>query len=191
MLAEVASGLAGLQVSLAGIVDRVSTSILELDSLPDVAASGEAGGTDASEDRDRSGGGELVAKEDYVLDEPAVTLPSAEGAQPTARFPVTDEEAGGRDDTEPIVPVRRTIDVIVHGVPRAATALSLQRHLEGLRGVETVEVREYVSGVLRFQMVATDFGPDDLRHWSGAEALQTLTNRDNVLELRVIAADNP
>lgn len=74
-------------------------------------------------------------------------------------------------------------------MPTAATALALQRHLQALRGVETVDVREYVSGVLRFQMVATEFGLDDLRHWPGADELRTVTSRENVLELRLITAD--
>ncbi len=84
---------------------------------------------------------------------------------------------------------RRKIDLIVHGVPRAATALSLQRHLQELEGVETVEVREYVSGVLRFQVLAAALSPNDFRAWPNGAGLEVVTARDNVLELKLPTAE--
>jgi len=86
-------------------------------------------------------------------------------------------------------PAARRIDVIIHGVPKAATALSIQRHLQELAAVEVVEVREYVSGVLRFQVMATDFGPEDLLRWEGGDGMQTITAHQHVVELKLATTE--
>lgn len=190
-LAAIATGLAGLQARLADVVDQVAASLVALGPSPGSAAAGEASDTELGE-----GGGssdldvEAVAGDPGVVQAAMTTARYMDGGQAIVASPSTEEHgSGGRGGGETVAPVRRTIDVIVHGVPKAATALSLQRHLQELRGVETVDVREYVSGVLRLQMVATEFGPDDFRHWPGADGLQTVTSRDNVLELRLVTAD--
>lgn len=100
------------------------------------------------------------------------------------------EPGGATAAPESPGPARHKIDLIVHGVPRAATALSLQRHLQELSGVEAVEVREYVSGVLRFQVVAAALGPDDLKGWQNGDALEVVTARDHVLELKLQSAES-
>lgn len=129
---------------------------------------------------------------------PAIAAPAG-APSAVARPGATEAEGSGSElagaaVTEASVPdvagpARRKIDLIVHGVPRAATALSLQRHLQELSGVEGVEVREYVSGVLRFQVVAAALGPDDLRGWQNGDALEVVTVRDNVLELKLPSAE--
>lgn len=187
-LADIATGLAGLQANFAAVVDRLESSLVELKSSPGGAAAGEASVKDVFNDDGPLGLGEPAITGNPNSAQAATTAAqSVVVGQPRAGSLETENDtSGGRVGIEPVVPVRRTIDVIVHGVPMAATALSLQRHLQELRGVETVDVREYVSGVLRFQLVATDFGPDDLRYWPGADGLQTVTSRDNVLELRLV-----
>lgn len=76
--------------------------------------------------------------------------------------------------------------LLVHGVPRATTALSLKRYLEGLEQVHAVEPREYAEGVLRLQ-VSSDrpVGIDDLRAWPDAAGLEPVEIRDDFLEVRL------
>jgi hypothetical protein len=79
--------------------------------------------------------------------------------------------------------------VLVQGVPRAAAALSLQRHLAALPHVEGVEAREYAEGVLRLQV--TSGGPltlDDLRGWDGGSGLEPVHVQGDVIEVRLPGA---
>jgi hypothetical protein len=79
-----------------------------------------------------------------------------------------------------------TTTLLIHGVPRATTALSLKRYLEGLAQVHSVEPREYAEGVLRLQ-VSSDrpVGLDDLRGWPEAEGLSPVTVSDEFVEVRL------
>ena len=76
--------------------------------------------------------------------------------------------------------------VLVHGVPRATTALSLKRYLEGLAQVHSVEPREYAEGILRLQ-VASDrpVGLDDLRGWPEGNQLEPVSISDEFVEVRL------
>jgi hypothetical protein len=76
--------------------------------------------------------------------------------------------------------------LLVHGVPRATTALSLKRYLEGLAQVHSVEPREYAEGVLRLQ-VSSDrpVGLEDLRGWPDAEGMVPVTVDEEFLEVRL------
>lgn len=76
--------------------------------------------------------------------------------------------------------------VLVHGVPRATTALSLKRYLEGLEQVHTVEPREYAEGVLRLQ-VSSDrpVGMTDLLGWPEAEGMEPVEVREDFVEVRL------
>jgi hypothetical protein len=76
--------------------------------------------------------------------------------------------------------------VLVHGVPRATTALSLKRYLEGLAAVHSVEPREYAEGILRLQ-VSSDrpVGLDDLRGWPEGAALEPVSVSDDFVEVRL------
>ncbi len=79
--------------------------------------------------------------------------------------------------------------VLVHGVPRAAAALSLQRHLAGLGHVETVEAREYAEGILRLQVVARGpLGLEDLRRWEGGSNLEAVHVLADVIEVKLPGA---
>lgn len=108
------------------------------------------------------------------LPEPAAAIPRATNAEPAI-------------DATP-----RFVEVVVHGVPRAAAALSLQRHLAGLRHVEAVEAREYVAGVLRLQVRANEpVALDDLRRWDGGAGVQPVHLLADVVEVRLPGATTP
>lgn len=209
-LAELATGLAGLQANLTAVGDRVGASLAELGPVPAGTAAGEtpagdgsgvggpaAMGAAAIADRvEAMNDTETLAQTGRVQSiEGSVPDPvSAAGAAPRVieRGRLLDQSvAADVNGTGGEVATlgRRTIDLIVHGVPKAATALSLHRYLQQLSGVESVDVREYVSGVLRFQVVATEFGPEDLLHWPGAGGLEAVARGDHVLELRLVTAD--
>jgi len=112
-----------------------------------------------------------------LIDEPSEA--PAELAAEAAPVPTT--------TLDPSVP--RPIMVLVHGVPRAAAALSLQRHLAGLGHVDAVEAREYAEGVLRLQVVSR--GPlqlDDIRRWEGGGNLEPVHVLEDVIEIKLPGA---
>jgi len=76
--------------------------------------------------------------------------------------------------------------VLVHGVPRATTALSLKRYLEGLSHVGTVEPREFAEGILRLEVSSNrPLAFDDLRSWSEGRSLEPVHLRDDLVEVRL------
>ncbi len=96
---------------------------------------------------------------------------------PTASVPET--------VAEPSATARR-VDVLLHGVPRAAVALSLQRYLKTLPGVRVVETREFAEGVLRLNV--TTVSPSGLTHadfagWEDSDQISVLSEQETVLEL--------
>jgi hypothetical protein len=96
------------------------------------------------------------------------------------------EEAGPEGmATEP-----RAVTVLVHGVPRAATALSLQRHLAGLDHVSSVEAREYAEGILRLQVTASrplEF--EDLARWEDGQGIEPVHIHTDIIEVRLAGGD--
>jgi hypothetical protein len=98
--------------------------------------------------------------------------------------PVSAPEAG-----VPSIPAGLTTNatiVLVHGVPRATTALSLKRYLEGLAHVGAVEPREFAEGILRLEVSgARPLAFDDLRSWSEGQSLEPIHLRDNLVEVRL------
>ena len=107
--------------------------------------------------------------------------------------PVTEAQPSGYQ-TEPAESQNQWIDeasrasttLLVHGVPRATTALSLKRYLEGLSQVHSVEPREYAEGVLRLQ-VSSDrpVGLDELRGWPDVTTLEPVSVSDEFVEVRL------
>jgi hypothetical protein len=101
-------------------------------------------------------------------------------------------DASTRDDGEQIDPpdTSRAVTVLVHGVPRAATALSLQRHLANLDHISGVEAREYAEGVLRLQV--TSIRPlefSDLESWEDGQGIEPVHVHADVVEVRLPGAD--
>lgn len=95
-----------------------------------------------------------------------------------------------RQDVEPAPesPVAESLFVLlVHGVPRAAAALSLKRYLETLEQVQSVEPREFAAGVLRLQLrVARDLTAHDLKQWAGhSSGITTIHSRTGLLEIQL------
>lgn len=93
------------------------------------------------------------------------------------------EDQGGSSES-------RAVTVLVHGVPRAATALSLQRHLAALDHISGVEAREYAEGVLRLQVTSTrplEFS--DLESWEDGQGIEPVHLHADVIEVRLPGAD--
>ena len=102
---------------------------------------------------------------------------------PTA-YEADDELEEGEGWTDSGEPAATTL--LVHGVPRATTALSLKRYLEGLDQVHSVEPREYAEGVLRLQVSSErPVRLDDLQGWPEASALELVADRDDFVEVRL------
>ncbi|HEV2106679.1 MAG TPA: hypothetical protein VGR16_00290 [Thermomicrobiales bacterium] len=134
--------------------------------------------------------GSQVHAEDEAANVEAIS-PTSEGLDETASYVAPGEEARtdeGQPDTSRSEP--RAITVLVHGVPRAATALSLQRHLAGLDHVAAVEAREYAEGVLRLQVTSTrPLAFDDLVRWEDGQGLEPVHVHADIIEVRLPGGD--
>jgi hypothetical protein len=101
------------------------------------------------------------------------------------------ETPSNKDDqltADPEVP-QQSMTMLVHGVPRAATALSLQRYLAQLGHVEAVEPREYAGGVLRLHVaVRVPVSIDDLRGWKEGAGFEPVHARQDLIEVRLPGA---
>lgn len=76
------------------------------------------------------------------------------------------------------------VAIVVHNVPSAKLALSLQRYVGGLPQVSDVSAREFVGGMLRLD--ARVDGPltlSQLEPWQNGRRLHPLTERPDVLEM--------
>ena len=128
--------------------------------------------------------------ESWATPDPAADAedPEAPGVYPidseTGELTASLDEDNAAANDEPGEETSTTI--LVHGVPRATTALSLKRYLEGLSAVHAVEPREYAEGVLRLQ-VSSDgpIGLDDLRGWSEAAGMEPVTTDETFLEVKL------
>jgi hypothetical protein len=84
--------------------------------------------------------------------------------------------AGMRDE--------QPVAVVVHGVPSAQAALSLQRFVASLPQVADVSARELVGGVLRLDArVRNRLEVAQFLTWGAAQGIEALTERPDVLEL--------
>ncbi|MDQ4100022.1 MAG: hypothetical protein M3121_05945 [Chloroflexota bacterium] len=119
--------------------------------------------------------------------EPKPELKQETGSEPEpepAQIETPDSAAAPAPASEP-----RTIEVLVHGVPRAAVALSLQRHLGTVADVLAVEAREFAEGVLRLQVTALrPLAETDLTGWRDGAGQTVLRADPTVLELALPAA---
>jgi hypothetical protein len=76
------------------------------------------------------------------------------------------------------------VTVVVHGVPSAREALSLQRFVASLPQVADVSAREFVGGVLRLEALVRDqLAVAQFLAWGDARRVEALTERPDVLEL--------
>jgi hypothetical protein len=75
------------------------------------------------------------------------------------------------------------VAVVVHGVPSARAALSLQRFVASLPQVATVSAREFAGGVLRLDVRAQDrLLVEEFFLWDDQQRIQPLTERPDVIE---------
>jgi hypothetical protein len=91
---------------------------------------------------------------------------------------------GGAESTPAETRGEQLVAVVVHGVPSAREALSLQRFVASLPQVTDVAAREFVGGVLRLDATVQDrLEVAQLLTWSNAGRIEALTERPDVLEL--------
>lgn len=127
----------------------------------------------------------LVADGGAVSPHLESAIPDAESD--LARVEVEPEPSGGPAGSDaPAISAARSVDVLVHGIPRASVAISLQRYLKNLPGITTVETREFAEGVLRLGVVTSNpagLALSDLSDWPESGDLTVLNEHDSVLEL--------
>lgn len=142
---------------------------------------------------------DAVARTDAVLtgapvaatvdDRPPAPVQSAESATSGPNETLTDDSSPTERLPAVTEDIMRQMTVLVHGVPRAAAALSLQRHLAALPHVEGVEAREYAEGILRLQVtVRQPLTLDDLQTWDGGAGLEPVHVQADVIEVRLPGA---
>lgn len=119
-------------------------------------------------------------------DQGASTPPEPGTAPDNAAVPESHEQAAPSAVAVSPATRTRTTTLLVHGVPRATTALSLKRYLEGLSHVHEVEPREFAEGILRLQITGLrplDIG--DLSGWPEGQGLEAIHVREDLLEVRL------
>ena len=85
------------------------------------------------------------------------------------------------------VRTEQPVSVVVHGVPSAREALSLQRFVASLPQVADVSAREFVGGVLRLDARVRDqLAVAQFLTWNDARRVEALTERPDVLELELV-----
>ncbi len=81
------------------------------------------------------------------------------------------------------LPSEQPVAVVVHGVPSARTALSLQRFVASLPHVAGVSAREFAGGVLRLDARVRDqLHLEQFDSWDDPRRIQPLTERPDVIE---------
>ena len=76
--------------------------------------------------------------------------------------------------------------IVVHGVPSARSALSLQRFVHALPEVSHVRAREFAGGVLRLDAeLLQPLKSSQFDDWDRERTVQVLTNRPDVFEFTV------
>lgn len=117
-----------------------------------------------------------VGIDDTMLDTPG---------EPATAAPI-DESLEAPEPAQPGRPAESICILLAHGVPRAATALSLKRHLESLDHVQKVEPREFAAGVLRLQLhVVRDVTALDLEQWTEITGFTAIRSRPGLLEIQL------
>jgi hypothetical protein len=86
--------------------------------------------------------------------------------------------------------IEQAVTVVVHGVPSARDALSLQRFVASLPQVADVSAREFVGGVLRLDARVRDqLAVAQFLTWGDARRVEALTERPDVLELELVPTE--
>jgi hypothetical protein len=76
------------------------------------------------------------------------------------------------------------VALVIHGIPSAESALSLQRFVAALPQVVNVSAREFAGGLLRLDArVRERLTREQFTAWEGAAGMRLLTNQPDVLEM--------
>lgn len=119
-------------------------------------------------------------------DQEGAAQPETSNAAALAPAPESPEQAAPVPTALPPSAITRTTILLVHGVPRATTALSLKRYLEGLGHVREVEPREFAEGILRLQVTGQrPLEVADLSGWPEGQGLEAIHVREDLLEVRL------
>jgi hypothetical protein len=122
---------------------------------------------------------ELIASDLRQLSQIVETL-----ADRVARALGEPSQNGWEDSALAEAPTEQPVSVVVHGVPSAREALSLQRFVASLPQVADVSAREFVGGVLRLDARVRDqLQVAQFHTWGHAWGIEALTERPDVLEL--------
>ena len=123
---------------------------------------------------------ELIASDLRQLSQIVETL-----ADRVARALGEQPRQNGWEDSAPAeAPTEQPVSVVVHGVPSAREALSLQRFVASLPQVAGVSAREFVGGVLRLDARVRDqLQVAQFQTWGNSWGIEALTERPDVLEL--------
>lgn len=172
LLAEMDRARASLD-TLAGRVNAALGSVAP-DARPEPAAlqTGTGAAPASRADYESPRASEPAAA--HVLAAAPAAAPTQPAPAPAATPTVPADEAA-----EP-----RLVEVLVHGVPTARVAISLQDHLRGLDRVSAVEAREFVDGLLRLQVTAAaPLGASDLAGWGDGAGSETIRALPDLLEI--------
>lgn len=168
------------RATLATLGDRVQSALYELRGVPlDVSDTEPEPVTTVPEPASPA-----AQQAEIAVEAGGAPEAIAEPEIPDAATPTPDVDVGPEPAPEP-----RTVEVLVHGVPRAAVALSLQRHLGTVADVLTVEAREFAEGVLRLQVTSLrPLAATDLDGWRDGGGQTVLRADPSVLEVALPGA---
>jgi len=94
-------------------------------------------------------------------------------------------ESTGGDEPAGLVGTQ-AVAVVAHGVPSVGVALSLQRFVASLPQVSGVTAREFAGGVLRLDARVHDhLRVDQIRSWEPSRRVESLTEREDVIEFEL------
>jgi hypothetical protein len=84
------------------------------------------------------------------------------------------------------------VAVVAHGVSSVGDALSLQRFVASMPQVAVVTAREYAGGILRLDARVHDhLRVEQFRSWEPSRRVQSLTEREDVIEFELVAGSVP
>ena len=115
---------------------------------------------------------------------PAETVPT-DASPATVETPAAPEPEPVLEEV-PVAAAPVAVDVLIHNIPRASTAVSLQQFLSEQSQVQEVETREFAEGILRLVVTTTDadaIPTTDFSAWSTAHTVRVITSQPNAIEL--------
>lgn len=168
-----------------GFDQLIQDNVAHARELFRLAATEREAAAEAAE-RARFESGQREAALRRELESLAVDVDALAGAVNSVRGRISralGDPANGRVTLPSLVSSSRTA-VVVHAVPSARTALSLQRYIGSLTQVREVTAREFAGGVLHLEVTADQ--PLHVEHffaWEDPRRIEPLTESADVIEL--------